>query len=332
MTPDAILQLGLGFWGSKVLLSAVELGVFSALASGPADFEALRRRLGLHPRSARDFLDALVALNMLECQAGVYRNTAETDLFLDRAKPSYIGGVLELANSRLYGFWASLTEALRTGKPQNEGKTGGDFFAAMYANPQVLRGFLIAMSGISMGAAQAIAAKFSWDRYKTFVDVGAAQGMVPVTLAQAHPHLRGIGFDLPQVQPVFEELVADLGLSSRIRFQAGNFFEDELPGAEVIIMGHILHDWDLAEKKLLLAKAFAALPKGGALIVYDAIIDDDRRENTFGLLMSVNMLIETKGGFDYTGADCSAWMREAGFSAIRIEPLVGPDSMVIGIK
>lgn len=332
VTPDGILQLGLGFWGSKAMLSAVELGVFSALATGPADLEALRKTTGLHPRAARDFLDALVALKMLECDGGVYRNTAETAMFLDRAKPSYIGGVLEMANARLYGFWGALTEALRSGQPQNESKHNEDFFAALYAKPEVLRGFLAAMSGISAGAAQAIAAKFPWDHRKTFVDVGAAQGMVPVTLARAHPHLRGIGFDLPQVQPVFEQFVAEQGLSDRIRFQAGNFFEDDLPGADVIIMGHILHDWDLARKKLLLAKAFAALPKGGAVIVYDAIIDDDRRHNAFGLLMSLNMLVETTGGFDYTGADCTAWMREAGFSAIRIEHLVGPDSMVIGIK
>lgn len=221
---------------------------------------------------------------------------------------------------------------MRSGEPQNEGTHGEEFFAAIYPKPEALRGFLISMSGISAGAAQAIAAKFPWHHHKTFVDIGAAQGMVPVTLARAHPHLRGIGFDLPQVQPVFEEFVAGHGLSDRVRFQAGNFFEEELPGADVIIMDHILHDWDLARKTLLLAEAFAALPKGGAVIVYDAIIDDDRRDNAFGLLMSLKMLIETTGGFDYTGADCSAWMREAGFTAIRIEHLVGPDSMVIGIK
>jgi hypothetical protein len=332
VTPHEILQLGMGFWGSKALLSAVELGVFSVLASGPADLEALQEKIGLHQRAAPDFLDALVALKMLERDGSVYRNTPETNMFLDRAKPSYVGGMLEMANTRLYGFWGSLTEALRSGQPQNESKDNEDFFAAMYAKPEVLRGFLTAMSGISAGSAQAIAAKFPWDHQKTFVDIGAAQGMVPVTLARAHPHLRGIGFDLPQVQPVFEEFVAGLGLSERVRFHAGNFFEDKLPEADVIIMGHILHDWDLAQKKVLLAKAFAALPKGGSVIIYEALIDDDRRDNAFGLLMSLNMLVETSGGFDYTAADCRAWLREAGFIATRVEHLVGPDSMVIGVK
>ncbi|QOZ24380.1 methyltransferase [Bradyrhizobium sp. CCBAU 51753] len=327
------MQVGFGFWASKTLLSAVELGVFSTLANAPADLPTLQGKLGLHPRAARDFLDTLVALKLLERDGGVYRNTAETDLFLDRANPSYIGGLLEMANARLYGFWGSLTEALRTGELQNEGKGGGEnLFAALYADPERLRGFLRAMSGVSAGAAQAIAAGFPWKDYTTFMDLGSAQGMVPATLAAAHPHLTGIGFDLPPVKPVFEEFIAQRGVQDRVRFQAGNFFEDPLPNVDVIVMGHILHDWDLAEKKALLSRVFDALPKGGVVIAYDAIIDDDRRNNAFGLLMSLNMLIETSGGFDYTGADCQGWMREAGFAKTRVEPLVGPDSMVIGFK
>ncbi len=327
ITPENILKLGMGFWASKTLLSAVELGVFSALAKAPADLETLRTKLGLHPRSARDFLDALVALKLLQREDGIYRNTPDTGFFLDKAKPSYIGGLLEMANARLYGFWGSLTEALRTGELQNESKHGGDPFAAIYATPETLRGFLRAMSGISAGAARVLAEKFPWKDYKTVMDVGAAEGIVPVTIAQAHSHLRAIGFDLPAVQPVFENFAARQGLADRVKFHAGNFFDDPLPAADVIVMGHILHDWDLTQKKLLLAKAFAALPKGGALIVYDAMIDDDRCENAFGLLMSLNMLIETPGGFDYTGADCKAWMQDAGFVSTRVEPLAGSESM-----
>jgi hypothetical protein len=331
-TPEHIMQVGMGFWASKTLLSAVELEVFSTLAGAPADLPALQAKLALHPRSARDFLDALVALKLLARNNGVYSNTADTDLFLDQAKPSYIGGVLGLANARLYGFWGSLTEALRTGEPQNESRGGGDMFAALYTEPDQLRGFLAAMSGISAGAAQAIAAGFPWRDYRTFVDIGSAQGMVPAILARAHPHLTGVGFDLPAVKPVFEEFIVHRKVADRVRFEGGDFFEDPLPKAEVVVMGHILHDWDLAQKKMLLGKAFDALPKGGAVIVYDAVIDDDRCENAFGLLMSLNMLIETSGGFDYTAKDCQDWMREAGFSKIRVEPLGGPDSMVIGLK
>jgi hypothetical protein len=327
------MQLGLGFWGSKTLLSAVELGVFSALASGPASEEDLRTRFDLHPRSCCDFLDALVALGMLDRGPDGYRNTPAADLFLDRAKPSYVGGILEMANARLYGFWDSLTEALHTGELQNEAKGGGeDLFGALYADPDGLRGFLAAMTGISVGSAIAISHKFPWDRYRTFCDVGTAQGAVPVQVALAHEHLTGIGFDLAPVGPIFEDFIAGFGLQDRVGFAAGDFFVDPLPAADVLVMGHILHDWGTEEKLTLLRAAHDALPDGGALIVYEAIIDDDRRQNAFGLLMSLNMLIETRAGFDYTGADCRGWMADVGFRESYVEPLVGPDSMVVAIK
>jgi len=333
VTPDAILQLGLGFWGSKALLSAVELDLFSELAAhGPCDAETLRERLGLHERSARDFLDALVALGMLERQDGSYANTPATGLFLDRRKPTYVGGLLEMANARLYEFWGSLTEGLRTGEPQNEGKTGGDFFAALYADPARLRQFAAAMSGISGGVARALAERFPWERYSTVVDVGCAEGALPVQIALAHDHIQGGGFDLPVLGPVFEDYVGSFGLGGRLRFHGGDFFEDPLPAADVLVMGHILHDWSLDEKLALLRKAYDALPDGGALIVYEAMIDADRRHNAFGLLMSLNMLIETPAGFDFTAADCRGWMEQVGFRAVRAEPLAGPDSMVVAEK
>jgi O-methyltransferase domain/Dimerisation domain len=331
-TPDAILQLGFGFWGSKTLLSAVELGVFTELARGPAPAERLIERLGLHQRSARDFLDALVALGMLSRGGDRYANTPATDLFLDRRKPTYIGGFLEMANARLYPYWGSLTEALKTGEPQNEAKHGGDLFENLYADPDRLAGFLRAMTGVSMGSARAIASKFPWRDYWRFADIGTAQGGLPVQVALAHPHLSGVGFDLPAIRPHFEAYIAGHGLSGRVTFQEGSFFTDQLPSTEVLVMGHILHDWGLDKKRLLLSKAYDALPPGGALIVYETIIDDERRQNAFGLLMSLNMLIETREGFDYTAADCTGWMRDAGFASTRVEPLAGPESMVVAIK
>jgi ubiquinone/menaquinone biosynthesis C-methylase UbiE len=333
LLPDHILQVGLGFWASKTLLSAVEMEVFTELAKHPQDLETLRGRLGLHPRSARDFFDALVALKFLERREDRYFNTASTDFFLDKRKPSYIGGVLEMANHRLYAFWSHLTTALRTGLPQNEMREGGpNPFEALYAEPARLKEFLKAMTGVSHTANLAIARKFPWSKYRTVLDVGTAQGDLITQVTLAHPHIEGIGFDLPEVGPVFEEYVEANRLSGRIKFLPGSFMEQPLPQADVVMMGHILHDWNLEIKQMLMRKAYEALSPGGAYIVYESIIDDDRSTNTFGLLMSLNMLIETTDGFDYTGADCSEWMKQAGFREIRVEHLVGPDSMVIGIK
>ena len=331
-TPEHILQTGLAFWASKTLLSAVEMEVFTELAKGPESLQALTGRLGLHPRASRDFLDALVALGFLERRDGSYSNTPSTDLFLDKHKPSYIGGMLEMANKRLFHHWGKLTTALRTGERQSEQPGEAEVFAALYADPTRLKGFLRAMTGISRGANVAIATQFPWAKYKTAADCGTAQGDLIVQIARKNSHIAGTGFDLPEVAPIFEEYVEANGLSSRVKFQPGSFFTDPLPRADVILMGHILHDWDLDEKKMLIRKAYEAIPEGGAFIAYDALIDDDRSKNAFGLLMSLNMLIETPGGFDYTGADCVGWMKEAGFREIRVEHLVGPDSMVVGIK
>ena len=332
VTPEPILQLGFAFWGSKTLLSAVELGLFTHLAGGLRDAKDITAELDLRPRGVPDFLDALVALGMLERVDDTYRNAPAADLFLDRNKPSYVGGLLEMANARLYPFWGSLTEALRTGHPQNEAKVGENFFSALYDDPDRLEQFLHAMTGISMGDALAIAETFPWDRYETFIDIGTAEGCLPVQVALRHPHLSGGGFDLPAVASVFEKHVASAGLTDRLRFYPGDFFVDALPAADVLVMGHILHDWSLDEKLALLRKAYDALSAGGALIVYESIIDDERRTNTFGLLMSLNMLIETQEGFDYTGADCQSWMTDVGFEDTYVQPLAGPDSMVVGIK
>jgi SAM-dependent methyltransferase len=240
--------------------------------------------------------------------------------------------MMEMANARLYKFWGNLTEGLKTGAPQNELRDEPDLFDRLYADPKLLRNFLEAMTGLSRTAGRAIAEKLDWTAYRTVIDVGCAQGAVPVELALRHPHLRGGGFDLPAVRPVFEDFVRDNNLSDRLKFYPGDMFNEPLPTADVIVMGHILHDWGMDQKRLLVQKAYESLPPGGAFIVHDAMIDDDRRANVGGLLMSLNMLIETRHGFDYTIADCKQWLRDAGFRAIRHEALGGPDSMVIGIK
>jgi hypothetical protein len=329
---EGILELGYAFRGAKALMSAVELSVFTELADGPLDGEALRLRLGLAERGARDFFDALVALGLLHRDGGGrYANTAAADLYLDARKESYVGGLFENINAREYPLWATLTTALRTGRPQT-GFERVAHFAPLFADPQRLAFFVKAMTGASLAPAKALAAKIPWDRYETFVDVGTAQGCVPVQIALAHPHLTGVGFDLPILAETFERYVKERDLSERIRFVAGDFFVDPLPTADVLIMGRVLHNWDLPRKRMLLQKAHAALPPGGALIVYERLIDDARRASSTGLLSSLNMLIMTDGGFDFTAADCIAWMRDAGFREARREPLCDAHFMIAASK
>jgi hypothetical protein len=330
---DRIEQVSFGFMASKVLFSAIEFGLFTELAKESMDAAEIQKRCGLHPRGVRDFLDTLVALRMLERRGEIYSNTSETDFYLDRAKPTYIGHYIEIQSLRGYQLFDKVSEALRTGEPQKEIKSGDeDWVDAIYRTPERLRFFLRGMTGHSLPSAMAIARKFPWEKYRTFADVGTAEGCLPVQVAMAHPHLVGEGFDLPAVRPFFDEYVASFHLQDRVKFRVGDFFKEPLPAADVLVMGMILHDWSLDVKMALLKKAYEALPRGGALIVYDHLIDDERRKNIAGLLMSLIMLVETRGGFDYTGANCCKWMREAGFSETRVEQLTGTESMVVGIK
>jgi hypothetical protein len=332
VTPDRVVALGQAFRCAKVLHSAVELGVFTVLAGGPLDIESLRLRVGLGARGARDFLDALVALGLLIRSAdGCYGNSDETDLYLDRNKPTYVGGGMESSSTRVYGVWASLTAALRTGQPQCDRSVAGNF-GPLYADETSREAFVNTMTAHTRPVARTLADRFPWADYKTLIDVGGSQGCLPVEIALAHPHITGGVFDLPPLQPLFERLVTEHGVRNRLRFHPGDFFKDPFPAADVLVLGHVLHNWDLATKRFLLEKAYDALPPSGALIVYERLIDDERRFNVEGLLMSLHMLLVSPGGFDFTGADCVGWMREAGFRDIHVKPLTADQSMVVGRK
>ncbi len=331
------MQVGLGFWASKTVLSAVELELFTQLGAESMTGEELGKQLDLHPRAIYDFLDALVALRFLERDGdgaeGRYRNTAETEMFLDKRSPAYIGGILEMNNARLYRFWGDLTEALQTGKPQNEIKhTGKPMFDELYSDPARLEQFMEAMRGISLGNVRALAERFDFSRYKTVCDVGGATAQLSTILATHHPHLTCTSYDLPVVTPIAERAIAAAGLSDRVTAASGDFFADPLPKADVVTMGLILHDWNLDRKMHLIRSAYDALPDGGAFIVIENLIDDARRENAFGLMMSLNMLIEFGDAFDFTGSDFAGWCREVGFREVEILPLAGPASAGVAYK
>ena len=336
-TPAHILEVGTGFWASKLLLSAVELGLFTLLAEGPRTGAEIERALGLHPRGTWDFLDSLVATGFLartsSGEAALYANTAETAHFLDRGKPTYVGGILEMANSRLYRFWGDLTEALKTGQPQNEVKQSGrPMFDELYADPARLEQFMDAMSGVSMANFEAFAKRFDFSPYRTMADIGGATGQLSCIVAREHGHLDCHSLDLPVVRPIAERRIAEAGLSGRVTAGEIDFLAEEFPKADIITMGMILHDWNLEKKKTLIAKAYRALPEGGAFVAIENLIDDDRRHNAFGLMMSLNMLIEFGDAFDFTGADFAGWCLEAGFRRIEVLPLQGPASAAIAYK
>ncbi len=337
LDPSHIMQTATAFWASKVLLTAVELDLFTTLGDGALSASQLGEKLGLHPRGTYDFFDALVALKFLDREEdgpeGKYRNTPQTAAFLNKRSPKYIGGLPEMLNARLFGYWNDLGTALKTGKPQNEIKhSGKPLFKELYSNQASLGQFLDAMSGFQAANFAVLAEKFDFAKYKTVSDVGGALALLSRIVGARHPHLTFASFDLPPVAPLARKHIKAAGMDARITVVAGDFFKDDLPKADVITMANILHDWNLEKKKLLIRKAYDALPQGGAFIAIENIIDDARRENVFGLLMSLNMLIEFGDAFDYTGADFRGWCSEAGFRRFDLINLTGPASASVAYK
>jgi hypothetical protein len=337
LDPSRIIQTATAFWASKVLLTAVELDLFTTLGDSAMTASQLGRQLGLHPRGTYDFFDALVALKFLEREKdgpeGLYRNTPETDAFLNKGSSTYIGGLPEMLNARLFGFWNDLGTALRTGQPQTEVKHHGKpVFEELYASEAKLGEFLAAMTGLQAANFRQLAEKFDFSRYKTVSDIGGALGLLSRIVGERHTRLTFNTFDLPPVAPHAQKHINAAGMSDRIRVVSGDFFKDDLPKADVVTMGNILHDWNLEKKKILIKKAYEALPADGAFIAIENVIDDARRENAFGLLMSLNMLIEFGDAFDYTGADFRSWCHEAGFKRFEFISLAGPSSAAVAYK
>lgn len=338
-TPASIMQIGTGFWASKVLLSAVKFKIFTMLAERKLMSAAeIKSHIGFKctDRNVFDYLDTLTALGFLNregiLETAKYSNSINTDFFLDDKKTSYIGGLLEMLNNRLYGFWGNLESGLLTGHPQNEAKQGDNLFEKLYADADLLKEFIHAMSGIQMGAFMALAEKFDFSKAKSVVDIGGSAGLLSLMVAKHHPHITCFTWDLPAVGPIANETIQKFQLQDRVKVANGDFFKDQFPKADIITMGNILHDWDEETKLMLMKKAYDALPDGGAFLAIESVIDDERKENVFGMLMSLNMLIETGTGFDYTLADFSKWARQVGFKSTALLPLAGPTSAAIAYK
>jgi hypothetical protein len=337
LDPGPILETAFAFWSSKVLLTAVEFGVFTRLGDRRITGAELGAELGLHPRGISDFFDALVAMRFLDREgdgpSAKYFNTPAGSLYLNTSSPAYVGGILAMLNDRLFRFWHDLPEALRTGRPQNEVKHGQKgIFEELYEELPKLEQFLGAMTGMSRINFQAFAEKFDFSKFQTLCDVGGASAVLCIEAARKHPHLKCISFDLPPVEPIARKHIAAEGLGGRITTASGDFFTDPLPKADLITMGMILHDWNLEKKMHLIRSAYHALPPGGALVAIEALIDDARRENVFGLLMSLNMLIEFGDAFDFSGADFRGWCSEVGFRQFEVIHLAGSSSAAVAYK
>ncbi|HYC29048.1 MAG TPA: methyltransferase, partial [Chitinophagaceae bacterium] len=207
-----------------------------------------------------------------------------------------------------------------------------DFFTKLYQDPHALQQFMDAMSGIQTGNFMALVNKFNFSRYDTLLDIGGADGWLSIQVCMHHRDIRCISFDLPPVEPVAKKKIAGFDLSHRIQTAGGDFFKDPFPRADVITMGNILHGMAEDGKQELVQKVYDTLPEGGAFIAIENVIDNERKQNTFGLLMSLNMLIENGDAFDYTMNDFERWANKAGFKRTELIPLAGATSAAVAYK
>ncbi len=312
-----------GFAPAKVIAVACHFDLFSLLSHKALTGEEIQQQLKLHPRGTYDFLDCLVAMNLLEREGngtqGIYKNSDTATLFLCKSSSYYVGNVIQqLFDNRLYQSWYNLEEALLTGMPQSELKhidNSENLFDLLYSETEKLEHFINAMSGISALTAVMLAEKHDFNQYACVCDVGGAGAKMSTTLAQHYTKPKFISFDLPEVAPIAEKEIKKANLEQRVHIINGSFFTDPLPKADALIMSHILHDWDLEKKKMLLQKSYDALPDNGTLIVIETFIDNERRSNLAGLLMSLNMLIELGDAFGYTPQNLEDWCRPIGFKS-----------------
>ncbi|RVT72804.1 methyltransferase [Flavobacterium sufflavum] len=339
-SPASIMQIGSGFWASKILLSAVKFELFTHLAKeGSLSAKEIKSLLKLNctDRHLFDFLDALFSFGFLKrdglLETAKYSNSLDTELFLDKAKTTYVGGMLEMMNDRLYGFWGNLEDGLKTGLVQNESKNGNEpIFVNLYKDPELLKGFVNAMTGIQIGNFMALAQKFDFSKHKTFLDVGGSAGILSTMVAKHNSNMSCTTFDLPAVEAMAKETIQKFEVSNQVKAVSGDFFADSFPKADVVTMGNILHDWNEENKLMLMQKAYDALPDGGVFIAIESVIDNERKQNSFGLMMSLNMLIETGDGFDYTFDDFNKWATQIGFKSTSLLALTGPTSAAIAYK
>jgi hypothetical protein len=329
--PGPLVKLTIADCGAKVLQSAVALGVFQVLADGRCDAATIGARAGLHPRLAEDFLDALVGLGLLERADRHYENSVTAQAFLVPGSPAYLGGFIELTNETLYDTWGRLTEALRTGEPQHLDPDKGGFVGNKHRDEGKMKRFLSGLDAFSDRMGIEIAARIDWMQCRRVVDLGGARGNLSAILVRTYPHLEAICFDLERTRPLFTEHVWQLGMGDEISFAGGDFFTDPLPTANAYLLGHILHGFADFRRRDLVRRVFEAIEPGGTIIVYDRMIDDERRDPD-RLLSSLHMRLVSAEGSEYRVADCREWLRGAGFTQDRADPMLGTHTLITARK
>jgi acetylserotonin O-methyltransferase len=296
-SPQPVLFLIEAFRRSQAMFTAVELQVFDQLHHAPLGVSQMATLLKANPDALERLLNTCVALQLMDLNNGQYANSAIASAYLTRSSPQSLVGYIEYSQKALWQLWARLPDAVQQGTHRWEQVFGGqgELFSHYYKTEEDKRRFVMGMHAFGLISSPQVVRAFDLSRFHHLVDLGGATGHLPIAACEAYPQMRATVFDLAQVLPVTQEILEAANLSARINTQAGDFFADEFPQADLFTLGRILHDWTRAKIDLLLQKIYATLPPGGAVLIAEKLIDESGVAPIWGLLQSLNMLVVTEG-------------------------------------
>ena len=321
-TPDRILEIATGFQLSKILFAAVELDIFSILGTRGLTVGEIASACKLPVRSLQRLLNGAVFLGLIRHTKGTYRNSSLSTKYLVRGKPEYMGDLVRAYNLMLYGRWERLEEIIRKNTYDPIMRPKKDTRVNVPIDPEIARQAMMAQHNYSVKPAEELARNFDFSKYRMLLDLGGGSGILSIMAAKRNRKLHAVVFDIPPVCSIAEEIIAKYGLSGRVKTCPGNILEDSFPsGADVIVISGVLDGYNEENCRKLIRKAYEYLPAGGAIILKEAILHDDRMGPMFPVVFSLSLLIETEWGDARSRGEMTQWLREAGFRKITYKPL-----------
>ena len=315
--PTTILELLSAFRGSKVMFAAVQLGVFDALAGGPKALADLAMEVSADADALERLLDACVGLGLLSRRADGYSNTPAASAYLCKKSPTRLTGYINYSNAFMWQMWGHLEDAVREGSHRWKQTFGldGPIFAHFYRTEEAKREFLMGMHGYGLISSPQVVSAFDLSRFRCFVDLGGGTGHLAVAACRRYPGLRAVVLDLPEAAPLAQEMIAATDVAKRVTVVGGNFFSDPLPDGDVFALGRILHDWTEAKILVLLTRIYERLPAGGAVLIAEKLLKDDKAGPRWAQFQNLNMLVCTEGK-ERTLAEYEALLTRAGFAEV----------------
>ncbi|MGA3328262.1 MAG: class I SAM-dependent methyltransferase [Terriglobia bacterium] len=331
--PAPVLDLIQAFRRSKTLFTAVSLGIFDRLGDGAADAPTLAHELDADADALQRLLDACVSLGLLEKQAALYSNPPLATTYLTRSSPHTLAGYILYSDRALYPLWGNLEAAIRAGTNRWQQTFGGkaSIFEHFFRTEEARRDFLSGMDGFGQLSSPAVVAAFDLGRFRRLVDLGGGTGHLALTACARYPQLQGAVFDLPAAISTTRDYVGRRSLGVQVDLIVGDFFTDPLPEADIFALGRILHDWSEDKIRTLLKKVWERLPSGGALLIAEKLLNDDKTGPVPALMQSLSMLVCTEGK-ERTLAEYTALLRQAGFAQVMGKVTNAPLDAILAVK